>query len=395
MNQEKPQAPDRLSFLNSARGIAILSVFAFHCISAGQQIPWGPWVRDFSVSIFDLALLPLNFGWLGVPVFFVISGFCIHFSFITQGRDWKAFFIRRWFRIYPPYLGAVVLFALVIPESSLHFDLDGARAWRELVYHLLLIHNYNAYTYFGINSSFWSIAIEVQLYLIYPLLIWLTARFGWGRTLLLTALIEGGIAVLSGLQAAAHGLESSFGFKYPAGLLNLMAQLNWLTISPFAYWFSWSLGAKLADDYLNKKSMLLAKTPVIIWIGCILTCYLFRPLCGFIFMSTCLLTATIIGKRLMSSSGNESRPGFAGSALQKIGIWSYSLYLLHQPLIGIAELNLVTLLPVVPPPLRLGVAFASLMFILPLCFLSHRYIELPCVRLGKSFLKPAGSGQPR
>jgi peptidoglycan/LPS O-acetylase OafA/YrhL len=54
---------------------------------------------------------------LGVPIFFVVSGFCIHVSFQQQSREWGGFFLRRFFRLYPAYLAAVLLFMLLNPDN--------------------------------------------------------------------------------------------------------------------------------------------------------------------------------------------------------------------------------------------------------------------------------------
>src|SRR3954468_23573177 len=152
-------------FLDSLRAIAILSVFCFHLLDVGfggDQLPWGVWFRDFSLSKEFLFLLPLTFGWAGVAIFFVVSGFCIHLSYLRHASDdWRAFFVRRFFRIYPPYFVALIVFAVLFPLSRLPFDT--AFDWIQLASHVLLVHNFDEDTFLGINGAFWTIAIEVQL----------------------------------------------------------------------------------------------------------------------------------------------------------------------------------------------------------------------------------------
>jgi peptidoglycan/LPS O-acetylase OafA/YrhL len=56
-------------------------------------------------------------GWVGVPIFFTVSGFCIHLSYQrSRENGFKRFFTRRFFRIYPPYLLAVLFFGLIFGE---------------------------------------------------------------------------------------------------------------------------------------------------------------------------------------------------------------------------------------------------------------------------------------
>jgi peptidoglycan/LPS O-acetylase OafA/YrhL len=196
----KPTAPPpvksskHVDFLDHARGIAVLSVFIFHCFGTtfgADNLPWIGWIRSFAVQKVVvtpsfLALLPAIWGWAGVSIFFVISGFCIHMSFQQQGKQWGNFFIRRFFRIYPPYLASVVLCELFKHRAVL-YGTDGVAQW---LTHLLLIHNYGTATVWGINPVFWSIAVEVQLYLIYPILIALVSRFGWSGAILITVVLE-------------------------------------------------------------------------------------------------------------------------------------------------------------------------------------------------------------
>ena len=88
----------------------------------------------------------------------------------------KQSILERFFRIYPPYLVALLFLALVYPISKLYFASRVDTA--QFISHLTLLHNFDQRSFFGINAAFWSIAVEVQLYALYPLLLALAARFG-------------------------------------------------------------------------------------------------------------------------------------------------------------------------------------------------------------------------
>ena len=185
------KSPNRhIDFLDPLRGIAILLVFIFHSVGPAfgrDELPWGHWFRDFNVSTPFIFLIPATFGWVGVAIFFVVSGFCIHLSF-SRLPQWSLFFQRRFFRIYPPYLITLLFFAVIFPTTRLAFT-----SWHsagQFVSHLFLFHNIDDRSFFGINPSYWSIAVEVQLYALYPILIMLARRFGWRRTLIGLAMIE-------------------------------------------------------------------------------------------------------------------------------------------------------------------------------------------------------------
>ena len=102
-----------IAFLDHIRGFAILSVFVYHCFGAAfhfSKLNWNGWFPDFHTRGSFLAL-PFTFGWAGVPIFFVVSGFCIHLSHRRSSRkDMATFFTRRFFRIYLPYLVALLIF---------------------------------------------------------------------------------------------------------------------------------------------------------------------------------------------------------------------------------------------------------------------------------------------
>lgn len=82
---EKAGPAERILFLDYIRAVAILLVVAFHSLDPSFgliHLEWGRgWWMDFGhVSLSFLALLPVSFGWAGVAIFFVVSGFCIHLS---------------------------------------------------------------------------------------------------------------------------------------------------------------------------------------------------------------------------------------------------------------------------------------------------------------------------
>src|SRR5262249_10287756 len=127
--------------------------------------------------------------------------------------------------------------------------------------HLFLIHNYWPSTIYGINPALWSIAVEVQLYLLFPLLVIATSRWGWQRTILLLGCLE---VALRLWQGTAFMLGKP-GIPYVGG-------------SPIYYWFSWSIGAWLADAYVNNGELPFAKTSVLLWLLLALLAGLVKPL---------------------------------------------------------------------------------------------------------------------
>jgi len=378
------KAEKHIAFLDPIRGAAILSVFLFHAFGATfhtLDLKWLGTLRDWNVSASFLALLPVTLGWMGVAIFFVVSGFCIHLSHErSRQKSFKVFFIRRFFRIYPPYLLALCFFAFVYPPTRLDFSSALMHTHTAFTYscvttsaHLLLIHNFFGYFNKSINGSFWSIAVEVQLYALYPLLLWLVSHLGWKSTLYLTALIE---FSLRGLQ----GILSVF--------LPEVSLTGWFDESPLIFWYSWSVGAVLADAYLKNGPLPFQKTPLLLWPVLAVSCNFWKPLFPFCFTLAALSIAVVISRFLTRPSPTLPQGGIQGLLIRHlawVGTISYSAYLLHQPLVEQMPALLHRFLPTESIPSLVCYGFSILAWfpILALSYVFYRWIELPSIAWGK------------
>src|ERR1044072_2053767 len=179
-----PQANGRLESIDALRGVAALGVVLYH---AGLETPNTAPANIFYWPVKGLQFLS-SFGYVGVFLFFVISGFCIHLQWAKTRANGQqpeirfgSFWRRRFLRLYPPYLIAFALFMLMAALSTginvTHFFVY------DVVMHLLMLHNLDPNTCYSINGVFWTLAIEEQLYLAYFLLRVLRGRWGWGVTI--------------------------------------------------------------------------------------------------------------------------------------------------------------------------------------------------------------------
>lgn len=360
---------ERISFLDHIRGIAILLVLAFHALEPAfgmNTVPFQGWWRDFgSVPKSILPLLPLSFGWAGVAIFFVVSGFCVHLSHQrSKHKELKVFFIRRIFRIVPPYTLALCLFAFVVPLSRLHGE--HAENVRQFVSHLFLVHNFHEDLAYGINGPFWSIATEFQLYLLYPLLLVAVRRWGWNGALWVTAAIEIGLRTVDLFP------------QFPGNPVLLRAH-------PIFYWFSWSIGAKLADDWLHGRPLFLQSVPVWLFPSLMAVSLFFKPLFTYCFLFIALSTARWMVAWMSPSSAAPARPRPGSELLRLIGVISFSIYLLHQPFLHLVPDGLRMIFPrhyfhpMFIYAISLGVGAA-------VCVASwffYRWVELPSIAAGK------------
>jgi len=328
----------RIEFLDHVRGVAILGVMLFHAVEAsfGHTV-WhegSAWLR------------PAALGSLGVAIFFVVSGFCIHTSHAGSGdTGFSRFFLRRFFRIYPPYLLALTLFA-----AGRDFSMP------QLVSHAGLFHNFDSRWFYRINPSFWSIAVEWQLYCVYPLFHLAALRWGWPAILAVLGCIE----ILIGVLEPA--------LRLPVALRH----------SVLGYGCSWAVGAALADAWLRGAPLPFgARWHRIVWPALTVIPICFAPRLALLsFLFGALSTASWISWGL-SRDRVAACPHPIGRSLAFVGACSYSLYLLHQPLMQ--ALSSRELSPF------LNLAWLSLLGVplVLLAYASYRFVELPGIALGK------------
>ncbi len=339
------------------RGVAILLVVLYHSFGRlyGFYLPWNGYWRDFHhpPSQAFMFCYPISFGWAGVALFFALSGFCIHTSFLRSPRFTSAqFFWHRFWRIYPAYL--VALASLACLEG---LDLTAPGAVKQLLAHALLVHNLHGASLFGFNPSFWSIATEVQLYLLYPLLLLMRRRWGMGGCLAVTFAV--GLAARA-LAVALWGL--------PGHVIN--TAFSW----PFMSWFDWTLGAYVAERaaqqqraFRNHALWLAALAP-----GFVVST-LFKPLMIFSFCLAAAASAVVLDSMVRLRWRNNP----VLTSLAFVGLVSYSLYLWHQPLLEMLPRWFGRL----APPWAAGLASAAAIALVS-C-LSYRLLEREGSRLGK------------
>jgi len=369
-----------IRFLDHIRGIAILAVFVYHAFGAAwgcSEIPWNHWFRSMEAVKNLNIFLPLVFGWTGVAVFFVVSGFCVHMSYLKSSPDdLRGFFIRRFFRIYPPYLLALFVFTFLWPSTRLTFH--SFFDWIQVGSHVGLIHNLNKNTFFQINPSFWSIAVEAQLYLIYPLLLLIVRRIGWQRATVGLCVLEITMRGTAGIYETATAKQIS----------------TWFMYSPLCYWFSWGIGAIVADAYFHRRKLPFLSVKPFFWLLLGVGTYFVKPFVTFTFFFFALFTAALISK-LLRDDRKIPYQNVLFDHLRIVGMCSYSMYLLHQPL-------LISLLIFLQdhkvnmhfqPVVLVLIFFSTYPIVLAVSWIYFRYCETPSIALGKKLLnKTRGFG---
>lgn len=153
--------------MDGLRGLAIVLVVLFHY----WQLSF--WIIPLGGGH---TLEPLQFGgFLGVELFFFISGFCLFFPYAAgKVPGLGHFWYRRAIKIVPSYLLALFVFAFVLTDIAPSTWVHGKVA--DLGMHLLFLHNMTAATHGSFDGVMWSLAVEVQFYLLFPLFAWAFRR---------------------------------------------------------------------------------------------------------------------------------------------------------------------------------------------------------------------------
>ena len=382
-SSSKDTEAKRLGILDDCRGFAIMLVFLAHIaaslpanLQSAFERPWSfAWSAatghvDPQTVIAFVAFFPMHLGWVALPIFFVVSGFCIHLTYCQPARpDFRAFYIRRFFRIYPPYLIPLLFFALIFPWTRLPFT--KLTYWGQLGTHLLMCHNVSELSVCAINASYWTLAVEVQLYLLFPLLMLYVRRFSYGRALVLLAILE--------LCLRAF---SNFVYDIPGGFAPAF-----LRAGPFFYCFSWTTGAALADAYLTRKPLPFSKVHPLIWLvtGILTSSY---PTTAYSFPFFALATVSFLSRRLQRESNSE-RNSLLGRYVRATGIYSYSIYLIHTPVLGALLQFCEARIPGMDknPFLICGIGLSTWPCFFGLGALMYYWVEKPSVVLGKKILR--------
>jgi peptidoglycan/LPS O-acetylase OafA/YrhL len=172
----RPMTPltdaEKYPAIDVLRALAALAVVGCHCVALGK---WEP----TSLGTFGYWL---QYGWLGVDLFFVISGFVITSTAIKlRGLPWReyasVFWLRRGARILPLYYLTLIAFLLLVD----HRAVTGDNAVKQIATHVFLIHQWWPETAGSINGVTWTLGIEILFYLLAWWLVGVPFRLAGGR----------------------------------------------------------------------------------------------------------------------------------------------------------------------------------------------------------------------
>jgi peptidoglycan/LPS O-acetylase OafA/YrhL len=355
---------ERVASLDGLRGLALVAVLAYHAVPG---------------------LAPG--GFLGVDIFFVLSGFLLTTLLLgehqsTGAIDRVAYAARRLRRIYPAMLVLLAALIVVVPLAA---KADAHRLAGDVLSSLLGVTNWHLIrdgsSYFSIagRPSFvrhlWSIAVELQFYVLCPFLAaWLARRKPKTAAWTLVAGIAASAALMGVLYHASDPSRAYYGTdtRLHALLMGCLVAVL-LPLEPFSAWIRPSQGS------LRRKNAVGVTALVAVVALVVVGGERARLMYPFGFLAAEAATAVMIGVALV--------PGALASLLVRrdmrwLGTRSYGIYLWHWPIVVLLRPGTRADWPAAPA------AAAIVGGGLVLGALSYRYVERPFMRRSQSQPQP-------
>jgi peptidoglycan/LPS O-acetylase OafA/YrhL len=380
-----------LGYLDSLRGLSALYVAACHAYLMYATDFASMGVRSASGALL-VGTSWVMFGRAAVAVFIVLSGYCLMLPIVrSPGQEWRVafwpFMRRRAWRILPPYYGALACSAaLIVLVPAL--DDPSIREWHKsfpafgtgsVVSHLLLVHNYFPAYQYAIDHPLWSIATEWQIYFLFPLLLWIGKRRG-DFSIVVTA---GAITMALNLYLLNFSPQHN---PWPPQFVGLFG----FGMACAAWSFPNGSSAPLDAQRWRRQAIVLLVAGAVASVVFISTRQQQLPDlligggigCAMVFLTNAVLT----GSRPVALRVLE-RP-----SLVALGRFSYSLYLLHAPLLALFYL-LARYLNLTPLALQLFILGVGLPITVAVCYVFHLVFERPFIRRRDAMSSSiAGSG---
>lgn len=309
--------------LTGLRGVAALFVFLFHYLHFNPDIR----LQDIVPVLGRVAQFPFDFGFMGVDLFFVLSGFLLSLPFAARALgkrgaiDVKRYFLRRVLRVYPAYYAQLALILLIGSWFVTWKPLQGT----SLVAHLFMFFNIGPEPVRSMVGVWWTLPVEFSFYLLLPLLAWMMRPKWWPAVIpLLIASIyyrfwtTGHFEPINPLMLAAHHLPGALPEFLMGAAAAVVTQwlnhdrcpswrlLDFLAVMSMALvgvWFMLIVGPN-GDAYWNGHWSMVASPTVL----------------GFVL--AVLVWSVYNGSRL-------GRMLFSNRLVHFLGLISYSLYLWH------------------------------------------------------------------
>lgn len=368
----------RLQALDGLRGVAILLVMGFHYFHHLQSPYYKSTLYPYGETFANVVVF--KYGYMGVELFFIISGFVIAMT-LESSKSLLDFAIRRFVRIWPALIFSAVVTFFLLNWSDAPFALTRRQFWPNFLPSLTLTPTSLWSGWFPkvdfVTGVYWSLVVEIRFYMIALVLFWLFSRQQLARNLVIfTVAIYIARALLRRWVPGYNGVYDA------------------LFIPDYMPWFA--AGAvfyELYKERLSKSVALIMLAVMYVLIARVSTNYAMigrDPITASTAALSFLALFWLLATRPSSLSILEVRP------LVWIGECSYSIYLYHYA-IGMIFISQISKSIGLAPQLLLVAAISLLVLIIGR--LSYRTVENPSRRwLTKMLIgpphKPAAAASP-
>jgi peptidoglycan/LPS O-acetylase OafA/YrhL len=267
-------------------------------------------------------------GFIGVHLFFFLSGFVIVYPFVraqasgSAPPSWRHFYYRRAIKIVPSYLISIAIaYAL-----GYNVNQGSGGLWQDLVTHLLFIHTWWPDTDGAINGVLWTLAVEVQFYCIFPFIWWAFKRSRW-------VTVGSMIAVALAWRATMAHCCMSSGLERLEN--NLPGFLDIFASGMLCSWLFVNYGKRVQLSKWNYTMPLVAAGGVVFGALLLMNLYDFRTVDQWSAVWEIHNRSYFCVAFLMIAFGWLCSPRWwqvilSNPALRFLGFISYNLYLYHQ-----------------------------------------------------------------
>lgn len=343
-----PEA-QRFALVDALRGVAAVWVVVFHFF-AGQRL------TKLEALLPDWTAWVVHKGYLGVTVFFVLSGFVIAHSLQRQSADASSvgwFMLRRLVRLGPPYWVSLILTIVIVRAGIPSFGV--------LIAHVFYLQDLLRLT--PISPIYWTLPLEIQFYLIFALLLAMAHRFRADSTERRSLLL---LFTAAALVAAVFPLGLVDEATLPAGLF--LSRWYCFLLGAFARW--------AIDGTIPRFTFYLYGAALVA--GAVHT--------GNVEAGIAVLTAALLLEAGRTGTLRDTRNW---RPLQFLGRTSYSLYLLHSAA-GVVTFGVLHRLTPDTASWQLLWLLAALVSSGIAAWIFWRLIERPCISFSRT-LRPSTS----
>lgn len=379
----------RIESLDSLRGISSMVVVIFHCLLVFPFFQYANYSQEYTNIFWKIIFItPLQSLFAGLPavlLFFILSGFVLSLPFIKNtAPNYWTYIIKRFCRIYVPYMVIMVISVILVSLFANYKDIESLSPiynsrWDHPVtlkamisYVVMISHDMT-----NVNGVVWTLYHEMRISLFFPFLMIPIIKYNWKKALIVT------VGSVIGVWTIFRILIALIDNKYSQLFLYEFSD----TLYYSGFFILGAILAKCREPICTKlKTFKSASIFSLLLLALLLINY--KWLYEFYNIDDISIFGYFLIRDITPSLGIIllfslvlAIPNFNRFLTKSPFVWlgkiSYSLYLIHIPVIMLSCIYLSKLVPFI------AAIFMAPLLSLPVAALTYRFVELPSIELGK------------